>query len=169
IGCARCHDHKYDPIPTRDYYRMLSTFTTTVKSNVDIDLDPAGHKKALAAWQREHELVLEPLREFEKKEMPPRFELWLKSQPVPPPLPTWVILDLQPLKSQGGAAFTPQDDGSLLTGGKLADLDTYTFTARTSLKGITALRLEALADENLPRKGPGHADNGNFALSDFRV
>src|SRR5258707_8437306 len=29
IGCARCHDHKFDPIPTRDYYRMLSIFTTT--------------------------------------------------------------------------------------------------------------------------------------------
>lgn len=24
IGCARCHDHKYDPIPTRDYYRLVS-------------------------------------------------------------------------------------------------------------------------------------------------
>ena len=26
IGCARCHDHKFDPIPTRDYYRMLAAF-----------------------------------------------------------------------------------------------------------------------------------------------
>ncbi len=27
VGCARCHDHKYDPIPTRDYYRLLCAFT----------------------------------------------------------------------------------------------------------------------------------------------
>lgn len=29
LGCARCHDHKFDPIPTRDYYRMVATFSTT--------------------------------------------------------------------------------------------------------------------------------------------
>ncbi len=38
IGCARCHDHKYDPIPTRDYYRMLSTFKATVRTRVKLDL-----------------------------------------------------------------------------------------------------------------------------------
>ncbi len=51
IGCARCHDHKYDPIPTKDYYRLLSTFTRTVRSDYDIvpdKSDPKGAKiKAL--------------------------------------------------------------------------------------------------------------------------
>ena len=28
MACARCHDHKYDPIPTRDYYRMLKAFNS---------------------------------------------------------------------------------------------------------------------------------------------
>jgi mono/diheme cytochrome c family protein len=27
VGCARCHNHKFDPIPSRDYYRMLSVFS----------------------------------------------------------------------------------------------------------------------------------------------
>jgi hypothetical protein len=26
VGCARCHDHKFDPIPTRDYYRLVAVF-----------------------------------------------------------------------------------------------------------------------------------------------
>ena len=46
VGCARCHDHKYDPIPTRDYYRMMSTFTTTVRSDMDIDFDPGDEETA---------------------------------------------------------------------------------------------------------------------------
>ena len=29
LGCAKCHDHKFDPIPTRDYYRMQAAFATT--------------------------------------------------------------------------------------------------------------------------------------------
>jgi hypothetical protein len=63
IGCARCHDHKYDPIPTRDYYRMLSTFTTTVKSNVDIPLDPGSYRKAKAAFDAERARLLAPLKQ----------------------------------------------------------------------------------------------------------
>lgn len=50
VGCARCHDHKYDPIPMRDYYRMLSTFTTTVRSVLDLQTEttdtPEGKKPA---------------------------------------------------------------------------------------------------------------------------
>lgn len=29
LQCAKCHDHKFDPVPTRDYYRMLAVFSTT--------------------------------------------------------------------------------------------------------------------------------------------
>ncbi len=29
VGCARCHDHKYDPLPTKDYYRMVAVFSAS--------------------------------------------------------------------------------------------------------------------------------------------
>lgn len=49
VGCARCHDHKFDPIPQADYYRFASTFTTTVRSNVDVPVYPDAESEVLAA------------------------------------------------------------------------------------------------------------------------
>ncbi len=34
VGCARCHDHKFDPIPQRDYYRLQAIFEPAVKTQV---------------------------------------------------------------------------------------------------------------------------------------
>lgn len=46
IGCARCHDHKYDPIPSRDYYRLATAFTTAIRGEITTraDWQQADHK-----------------------------------------------------------------------------------------------------------------------------
>src|SRR5213076_3050325 len=36
LACTRCHDHKYDAIPTRDYYRVQCAFTTTARQEVPL-------------------------------------------------------------------------------------------------------------------------------------
>jgi hypothetical protein len=36
LGCARCHDHKYDPVPQRDYYQLLAAFTTAVRTEIEL-------------------------------------------------------------------------------------------------------------------------------------
>ena len=52
VGCARCHDHKFDPIPQADYYRLLSAFTTTVRTEVMLPAEP-GHSQRLKAADRQ--------------------------------------------------------------------------------------------------------------------
>jgi mono/diheme cytochrome c family protein len=77
VGCARCHDHKYDPIPTRDYYRLLSAFTTTVRSEVELDLSSPEQKAAYAAWEAKRKPVEEAFKKYEVEELAKQFVAWL--------------------------------------------------------------------------------------------
>ncbi len=36
LACARCHDHKYDPLPTRDYYRLMRVFNSGDRAEVPL-------------------------------------------------------------------------------------------------------------------------------------
>ena len=47
IGCARCHDHKFDPIPTEDYYRLAATFTKTIRTEVELTSDLGQNMTAM--------------------------------------------------------------------------------------------------------------------------
>jgi len=41
VACARCHDHKFDPIPTKDYYGLAGVFASTMRSERPMfDIDP---------------------------------------------------------------------------------------------------------------------------------
>ena len=41
LGCARCHDHKYDAIPARDYYRLLCALHSGDRAEVPLGTDEA--------------------------------------------------------------------------------------------------------------------------------
>jgi hypothetical protein len=53
VGCARCHDHKYDPIPTRDYYRLQAIFNSGDRTQVPLipRAEAAARQAAEAAWK----------------------------------------------------------------------------------------------------------------------
>ena len=59
VGCARCHDHKFDPIPTRDYYRLLAGLHSGNRAEVPLvtraELDRTN--QARADWERKRKLA----------------------------------------------------------------------------------------------------------------
>jgi Protein of unknown function (DUF1549)/Protein of unknown function (DUF1553) len=61
VGCARCHDHKYDPIPQRDYYRMQAIFFPFQKA--DKVLVPEEEVKAHTARNKEIDAQVKPIKE----------------------------------------------------------------------------------------------------------
>lgn len=50
VGCAQCHDHKYDPTTQRDYYQLSAFFNTLVDHDVEAPLD--GDQPRDAAWEQ---------------------------------------------------------------------------------------------------------------------
>jgi len=49
LQCAKCHDHKFDPIPTRDYYRMMAVFSTTQFAEKDTPFLPSENQSGFTA------------------------------------------------------------------------------------------------------------------------
>ncbi|MGV3532161.1 MAG: DUF1549 domain-containing protein, partial [Chthoniobacteraceae bacterium] len=54
VQCARCHDHKYDPIPTRDYYSLYGVFQSSAEKIVQIEPEPEASDTS-AAFRKGYE------------------------------------------------------------------------------------------------------------------
>ena len=166
VQCARCHDHKFDPVPQKDYYALQAVFAGVDRANRRYDADPSVRQKRAAL-----------VREQERAN---RDRAWLLSDEVQREANEfarhraaeerhWKLIEPDTFISTGGATLARQKDGSVLATGARPDRDTYTFTAKSPLSSISAVRLEVLIDDSLPVRGPGRAINGNFHLSEFQL
>ena len=69
LQCARCHDHKFDPVPTRDYYRFQAVFATTQIAERPAAFLPSertegfAEKKYLEQREEHHRATLKRLDE----------------------------------------------------------------------------------------------------------
>ncbi len=169
VGCARCHDHKFDPIASKDYYQYAACFTTAIRAEREFDLNPAENEAKRQAYAQQLAAARDTLAEIESGETSTDLFNFLQSpESTDERLQPWTVLTGE-ISSTGGSQFKLQNDGSYLAVGPAPAVDILNVTDSTGNQSISAIRVEALADPSLPNQGPGRAPNGNFALSHFEL
>ncbi len=184
LGCARCHEHKYDPIPHQDYYALAASFAKTSHGSRTLDLDPAATQQAVEKHQADHEPLVAVLRTFAANELPKRFETWRAAELAKQSdAPRWQVLEPVSLEAErswlkempGGIVA---HDGLLNPGLKIrqrgqrrsvGNEEQYRISLHTHQKNVTSLRFDAFADKSLPQRGPGLNGDGSFQLVELKV
>jgi mono/diheme cytochrome c family protein len=172
LGCAECHDHKFDPFTTRDFYRFEAFFADIQERGLYAGANkdgswgtsikvPTPDQEAELARLDQQIADVRKVLDSPTPELAAAQEAWEKSQTP------WVTLEPESTTSQQAVTLTKQSDGSILAGGSSPATDTYSVVIKQLPPSITAFRLEVLPDDSLPQRGPGRAGNGNFVLTEF--
>ncbi len=170
VHCARCHGHKFDPIPQADYYALQAVFAGVDRAERAYDSDAAValRRRTLLTQQQGLETG-KYLAGASPLEGASRAGALAWARDVAARRTPWITLEPTQLASANGCTLSKQPDGSILSCGTRPDKDIYTVTAATALAGVTAIRLDLLTDSSLPHTGPGRQDNGNLHLNELRL
>ncbi|MBM4016585.1 MAG: DUF1549 domain-containing protein, partial [Planctomycetes bacterium] len=157
FGCAKCHNHKFDPISQRDYYSLYAFFDQTEDSDRD---NEEPRLAAPTAAQRQQRAELAARGE--------QLTAQAAALRATTPAPRFARLAVTSVQSRDGATLVIGDDLVVRAGGDAPATD------RTVVEGaagdLAALRLELLAAPALPGGGPGRSPgNGNFVVNEVRL
>lgn len=172
LGCAECHDHKFDPFTTKDFYRFEAFFADIRERGLYSGANSDGNwgpfvKVPTAEQSAQLDALSVRIAELQQVLNTPTPELaaaqlaWEQTQQP------WTPLTPDSMQALSGTQLKTRADGAILATGPNPATETYTLQFSKLPAGVTALRIEVLPDDSLPQKGPGRAGNGNFVLSEL--
>ncbi|MEC8651238.1 MAG: DUF1549 domain-containing protein, partial [Planctomycetota bacterium] len=181
VGCARCHDHKFDPISQEDYFRLFSFFNNNeepglysqsrtndkraLEPNLKVPTDAqltrraARDQEIAAATALRDQIDPDEKRHYQEFLTGVQRDLGL----------SWGLTEVRAATSSGGATLTLQADGSVLGSGENPNHDTQTYTLQAPADDQRWLCLEALPDASLPQGRTSRASHGNTVLQHLQL
>lgn len=175
LGCAQCHDHKFDPFTMRDFYSMAAFFADVAEVGI------GKRRPNLAVPTKEQRTLIEKIeKQIElgkvsyllkhdaafRERLNAGREKWLKQEGFSDL--GWRVAKVSGLQTPEGTELNLQDDGSLLETGVIANQPVYRFEISTEGR-VTGLRIEAMTDPSFPVKGGFSRGNGNIVLTEVGV
>ena len=174
LGCAECHDHKFDPYTTKDFYQFAAFFA-------DVQETAVGAQKAtrIPTEQQAAEIAEldQQIGQLQKQLEDPTGEMKVKLAAsleafeknwADAAAQDFVVRKLAEATAAQGSKVEIVDE-SIAKVSAAKGRDVITLKVAGEFKGVTGIRLETLADETFPAKGPGLASNGNFVVSEVEV
>lgn len=176
MGCARCHDHKYDPITQKEFYEFYAFFNRVPEEGKGGERGndmPFIQVPTQEQTTRKEQLNAQIAAAREQLYRPDERLDALQADWEREMNSTFSALDWKPIvpeaqSAQNGTTLELQDDGSILAGGPIPDTEVHEITFEAN-REIGALRLDYLMDPRFPESGPGRSSIGNVILTNVEI
>jgi len=185
LACAECHDHKFDPFTTKDFYRFAALFSdlkekgaynlsggfTRENLTEETIFENDAQKQRLALLEADVDRLAQELKAIPAEALAAGRDNWEAMVLAAESAGTlaWQVQPPRTAESTQGTPLSIQaDDQSIIAGGRNPRTDTYVVTIPALAAPVAALRIEAVADPRFPGDDVSRSGSA-FFLSEVEV
>ena len=176
LGCAECHDHKFDPFTTKDFYQFAAFFADIEEVGVYVGTWEFGPRVRVPTPEGEQEIAgidreIAKLEQKGKGQLSPGqtemedFARYVVREDIE----SWVAPKVRELAAKSKSKFRRHEDGTIEIKGEAPDTDIHRADLNLGPGKVTAIRLEALQFPTNPFPRPLLDAEKGFMLTRFTV